>query len=216
VLARPHRVRPLLESLLASQEDTELRPVFIASPGDQPEIDAVRETGAELMIVDWEPGSGDFARKHNALVRAVESDWYFVGADDLAFHPGWAEEALRVQAETEACVIGTNDLGNPTVRTGIHATHMLICRDYLKCNPVVDAPGLLFCEEYDHACCDNELVETAQWRGTYAHAHDSVVEHLHPFWGKSARDLTYDKGLARSMEDRTLYSSRRHLWTRVS
>ncbi len=212
VLNRPANAASTAESAAASAANIRLHLLFIVSPGDEEELAAVRETGADYLVVPWEAGPGDFARKHNYAIRKTSERFYFVGADDLLFHPGWAEHALAVQQETQACVIGTNDLGNPTVKAGQHATHMLVHRGYLKCNPVADAPGQLFCELYDHACCDNELVETARARGTFAFAAASRVEHLHPFWGKAVTDATYEKGLARSAQDRALLNSRRRLW----
>ena len=215
VLGRPARVAPLLESLLGSLAAVPLRPLFLVSPGDDAELDAVLATGVEHIVVPWEPGLADFARKHNLGFRATQDEWYFVGADDLRFHPGWADRALDVAAETDACVVGTNDLGNAEVRAGRHATHMLVNRDYLACEPVVGRPGEVLCELYGHECCDNELVETAMARGTYAHADDSIVEHLHPFWGKGDEDATYRKGRETSGADRNLLQSRRPLWRRL-
>lgn len=60
--------------------------------------------------------------------------------------------------------------------------------------------------------CDTEFVETAQARRTYAHAHEALVEHLHPNWRKGKDDPTYRRGQASLDADRALFYSRRHLW----
>jgi len=44
---------------------------------------------------------------------------------------------------------------------------------------------LLYHTGYWHEGCDVEFAATARSRGTYAFAADSIVEHLHPLWGKA-------------------------------
>jgi hypothetical protein len=210
VLGRPHRVEPLLESLAAATSVPYVA-VFVCSPGDDEELAAVRAAAApavSLLVADRPAGPGDFAFKTNLAYRWTEEPWLFTGADDLRFHPGWAEEALRVAAETGARVVGTNDLGNPTVMSGRHATHSLVARSYADGLGTLDGPGAVLCEQYDHQYVDTELVVTAQTRGEWAFADRSHVEHLHPFWGKGRMDATYERGLAGGRADRALFMSR--------
>lgn len=211
VLARPERVALVAASLRASVVHARLHPLFIASPDDSEELSALEEAGEDYLRVGWDPGPGDFARKHNLAIQRSGTAWYFIGADDLDFHYGWAELALAEWVRTGACVIGTNDLGNRLTASGAHATHMLVHRDYLECG-TVDEPGVLLHEGYDHTYVDNEFVETARSRGTYAHADDAIVEHLHPFWGKAPQDTTYQRGRAGSSADARLFAQRRRLW----
>lgn len=219
VLRRPHRVQPLLDSLTASEREHDLVPLFIANRSDQAQRDAVRDADPddlplELVVVPWQPGRGDYARKMNrGWKRALElgCDWALLAADDLHFRPGWAEAALDVAELTEACVIGTNDLGNRKVMRGEHATHPLVHRDYAECG-TIDDPTRLVHEGYWHNWVDTELVGTAHARGTFAPALDSVVEHLHHLWGKAQDDDVYAIGRAHYEDDRRLYESRRPLW----
>lgn len=211
VLARPERVQAVADSLRASVLHARLHPLFIASPGDAEELSALERAGEDYLVAGWEPGPGDFARKHNHAIRRCSTEWYFIGADDLTFHRGWAELALATWIRTGACVIGTNDLGNRLTASGLHATHLLVHRDYLECG-TVDEPGLLLHEGYDHTYVDNEFVETARARGTYAHAEDSIVEHLHPLWGKAQQDTTYQRGREGASADARLFQKRRPLW----
>lgn len=212
VLERPHRVEPLVDSLAAAQHpDVPAHAVFICSPGDLEEIDAVELAGARLLVADWEPGRGDYAKKMNHAWRHTGDEWVFFAADDVVFRAGWLEAALAAHEATGACVIGTNDLGNAKVMAGRHSTHTLVHRDYQECGTIDDGTVILH-EGYWHNWVDNELVETAEWRGTFAAAPDSHVEHLHPFWHKARPDDTYARGQEHYTEDRNLFQQRRRLW----
>lgn len=215
VLGRPDRVGPLIDSLTVSEDpEAPATPYFVCSPGDTAEIAAVEESGAELLVVDWRPGRGDYAKKMNYAWRATVEEWVFLGADDLVFRPGWLAACFRVYGETDACVIGTNDLGNRSVVAGTHSTHTLVRREYEECG-TIDDPTVILHEGYWHQYVDNEFVETAKWRATFASASDAHVEHLHPFWGKGRMDATYakatDAGHAR--DDKQTFDLRRRLWT---
>lgn len=216
VLARPHRVAPLLASLERSTlneraDGWSISPVFICSMGDEPEIAAVRAAGyAPFLLHD--PGYCEYARKINLAVELTKTDWVLTGADDLEFHAGWLRAAINMHIQTGALVVGTNDKANPTVIAGRHATHSLVHRDYVKFG-TIDEPGKLLHAGYDHNAVDVEFCETAQARGTWAFARHSVIAHLHPTFKRDVRrDATYIKGLRYGREDRMLLNSRRHLW----
>lgn len=208
VLNRPGRVAPLVESLTASQEDTTLRAVFVCSPRDRKEQEAVEATDARLLITPWVPGHGDYAKKINYAFRHTTEEWVFLAADDLCFCPGWADKALAHHGH----VIGTNDLGNSRVTAGDHATHNLVSRRYIVELGVVDRPGDVLHEGYWHNFCDDELVGTARARGVWKFARDSWVEHLHPHWGKADPDDTYKRGQMNFEADRQLFRARQRLW----
>jgi hypothetical protein len=210
VLGRPHRVEPLLESLIQSQGRAVIRPLFIVSPNDVDEIRAVAASGADFEVVPWDPGPGDFARKINYGMISTLDPWIFTGADDLKFHAGWADAAIACAGDSYG-VVGTNDLGNATVMRGDHATHLLIRREYAIAG-TIDEPAKIFHEGYDHQWVDAELVATAKARGQWVFCRGSIVEHLHPFWGKAERDATYEKALAHGAADRVLFNRRSRLW----
>jgi hypothetical protein len=217
VLARPERVEPLLASLRASAREVELRPLFIVSPGDDAELAALQEAGAYYVFALWECGAGDYARKINfgaGLACDDGADWIFTGADDLCFCVGWADEAVREGVRHGKAFVGTNDLGNALVRAGRHSTHSLVRVDYLDAG-TIDEPGKLLHEGYDHQYVDTEAVGTAMFRDEWVFARGSVVEHLHPFWGKSSEDGTYRKALRAGEADMRLFQSRQHLWARA-
>lgn len=211
VLDRPHRVAPLIESLAAANHPQfRARPLFVCSPSDRKEIAAVRKAGETPLIVDWEPGQGDYARKCNLAFEKTSEEWVLLAADDIAFHPGWLQEAMLISEQFHPCVIGTNDLGNPRVTSGTHSVYTMVHRDYAECG-TVDGDTLLH-EGYWHNYVDDEFVQTAIFRETYMASRRSFVEHLHPHWKKAENDATYERGQEHFEDDRKLYQSRCRLW----
>lgn len=212
-LSRPDNAQPVIDSLAAATS-TSFRAVFLCSPADLAQIKAAHRTGADVMVMDWPPGRGDFAKKINAGYTATSEPWVFQAADDVVFHPGWDTAALAAASGRRPYgVVGTNDLHNPAVLRGRHSTHTLFSRRYIDRfgSGTVDGTGIVFCELYDHQLVDNEFVETAVRRGQFVFARDSIVEHHHPHWGLASMDRTYDKALRETVEDRTLFQERRRL-----
>lgn len=205
MLRRAHRVRPLLDSIRAT---CTARVLFCVTPEDLEVIDALGDE--ERVEVPWLP-SGDFARKFNTGVAVTSEPLVFMGADDLLFHPGWLEAAVAHLGDGVG-VVGTNDLGNPRVIRGQHATHCLITRDYIDQHGTIDEPGKALHEGYVHEYVDDELVGTAKRRGAWAFAGDSHVEHLHPHWGKCDTDELYDAQAERLAASRKLFRRRERLW----
>ena len=211
VLQRPQNAAKVYASVLAATPDAEI--LFVCSPGDRTEIEAVKATGANFIVTERRILRGDYPAKINLGYKMTTAPWIFTGADDLAFHPGWFAHALE-SALGGAKVIGTNDLGNPRVLAGEHATHFLVARDYAD-DPggAWGMPGTILCPYYWHERCDDELREVAQVRGVYTHAANSIVEHLHPNWGKAPTDSVYKTNqAARFKAGRELYARRSRLW----
>jgi len=215
VLRRPHNAAPLAESLAAATPEGAYRLLFVASPGDTAEHDACKATGADLLVIDRPVMPGDWARKINTAHRSSDEPILFLGADDLRFHPGWLESAESKLAEG-AQVVGTNDLGNARVMSGDHATHMLVTRAYVDEHGTIDEPGKVLHEGYPHEWVDDEMVATAKMRGVWAHATGSIVEHLHPNWGKAPMDPLYAAQRLRMAQGRLVFERRRHLWEQVT
>lgn len=222
VLSRPHRVIPLVDNIMYATEEG-YRILFITSAPDVDEQEAVEAATEMYSNVSWActnrpAGPGDYANKINigaAVGELVErpSEWIFTGADDLSFHPGWDSRAYEYMEQFPLDeipgVVGTNDLGNSTVMAGRHATHLLVSREYYRTRGASwNGPGSIYYEGYDHQYCDTELVAVAQQRNEWGFAKDSIVEHMHPFWGKGEQDATYEKGLAQGREDGKLFHQR--------
>lgn len=205
VLRRPHRVRPLLESIAAATIGP-YRVLFIPDPDDRPEIDAILDVDGEIIAAV----PGNYATKINRAVRVTAEPLLFLAADDLKFHPGWLENAVA-QLRPGIGVVGTNDLGSRRVMAGLHSTHSLVTRAYTRLG-TIDDPSRLLHEGYVHEYVDDEFIGTARARGAYAHAHHSRVEHLHPNWGKAPMDELYADQPHRMRASRHLFAARRALW----
>ena len=209
MLGRPHRVGPLLDSIDATAPAA--RVLFCVSPSDTAVHKAVDQAGRERITVPFHP-VGDYARKINAGYRHTREPLIFCGADDLLFHPGWYEVAVKHLGDGIG-VVGTNDLGSPRVMAGDHSTHSLVARDYANRLGTIDQRGQILHEGYPHEYVDDELVGTAKHRGAWAFAVDSHVEHLHPNWGKAPNDGLYAQQQMRMRRGAALYRQRRRLWT---
>lgn len=206
MLGRPHHVEPLVESIEAT---CDAHIVFMCSPDDTDVLTGVE--GFDHLIVDG-PYPGDYARKINIGFDATSEPLVFLGASDIRFHPGWFEAATAELAQGIG-VVGTNDLVSPRVMRGEHATHSLVTRAYGDEFGTIDEPGKILHEGYVHEFVDDELVCTAKYRGAWAFAEDSLVEHLHPNWGKAPSDDNYDRQAERMRLSRPLFLERSKLWT---
>lgn len=209
VLGRPHRVAPLLESIEEATPEPH-KVVFVVTRGDQAEVSAIVDSGVDWVVMRPQ-ARGDYARKINYAYELSEQPFLFCGADDLKFHPGWLSNALDKMTDGIG-VVGTNDLGNPRVLHGKHATHSLVSRAYADEYGTIDQPGKILHDGYWHEMVDDELVETAKKRKAWAFAKNSVVEHLHPFFDKAPTDRLYDQFPQRMIQGRAVYKSREHLW----
>jgi len=215
VLRRPANAEPQVLDIL-SATDCKIEIVFICTVGDTAEIDAVKAAARSYEQVRYMTISpskiGDYARKINFGVNETDSHYVFTGADDLHFHSNWFGAATAAYAATGCRVIGTQDLGNRRVLKGEHSTHSLVRRSYITDYGTIDEADKLLHEGYPHEFVDDEFVETARARGEFVFAHRSVVEHLHPLWGKAPTDDLYDAQHKRMAHGRRVYTKRRRLW----
>lgn len=202
VLHRPQNVATLMRSLRAS---TGLATAwFVCEPDDTEEQQAVLAEGGNVLE---EPGT--FAEKVNFAYHALTAPWLLLVGDDVRFRPGWLDSALDVATRYQADVIGTNDLLNPRVMRGEHATHPLIRREYIDAvGASWDGPGNVCHEGYRHWFVDDEIVCAARLRGTFQPALGSHVEHLHPIDGKTPLDDVYKLGQLHVAADKALFSRR--------
>ena len=203
VLRRPQNAAPFMRSLRAS---TGLATVYAIADDDDPETaEAWAAAGAQVIVGD----KVTFAKKFNLGYTKTSEPWLFLTGDDVKFHPGWLDHAQHVADILKADVVGTNDLGNARVMAGDHATHMLIRRSYVdEVGASWDGPGVATHEGYRHWYVDNELVDAAKMRGVWQMALGSVVEHLHPIWGKAENDEVYELGQSTTEADAKLFKSR--------
>lgn len=202
-LGRPQNADPFMTSLRAS---TGLATAYAVCDADDPQsVEAWSAAGAQVIV----DNAVTFARKVNLGYAKTSEPWLFLVGDDVRFHAAWLDHAQHVADVLQADVVGTNDLGNPRVMRGEHATHMLIRRSYVDAvGGSWDGPGVVAHEGYRHWSVDDELVTAAKQRGVWQMALGSVVEHNHPLWGKGKDDPTYRIGPAHAEADRALFESR--------
>ncbi len=202
VMRRPKNAEPFMKSLKASSEQAHA--YAIANVNDQPTIDAWEKAGAKVITTTFTT----FAEKVNFGYYSSDEPWLLLVGDDVHFHPGWLK-AAQSAGSAGASVIGTNDLVNPRVRKGQHTCHPLIRRSYIKEQGASwDGPGLVAHEGYGHWFVDDEIVTAAKQRGVWAMALDSVVEHLHPLFGKGKKDAVYELGISKAAADKRHFEER--------
>lgn len=216
----------LVESVALTVPEAEL--LFVASRDDvavweclldhQVPSEPMDHVRGWATFVDWPGGSqGDYARKINAGYRATERPFIFTGADDIVFRDGWYEKARALISETAhgVGVVGTVDGLNGRTIEGEHSTHTLVARWYADVGGCADEDHVIYHEGYHHEYVDDELCQTAMFRGAYAHSFDSLVEHVHWHTDEKLDDETYMRGRAHSRLSRRLYLYRRRMWGRA-
>ena len=213
VLQRPHRAVIVHQSIVASQQAHVLRPIFVVSYGDRKQLAAVKETGSDFIVLGEGRRSGDYARKINTAAALTEEPWLFTAADDLFFHPGWAEAAMTCARRKRVQVVGTNDMGRWSNRHRTPpSTHFLVARSYFELGGSVGETEMIFHTGYDHNYVDTEFLWTATARKQYEYCREAQVEHLHPVWRKGRRDEVYQLGQRQNRTDLNLYRQRERLW----
>jgi glycosyltransferase involved in cell wall biosynthesis len=204
-LARPHRIEPLLESL---ERSTTAPHTVIFGASDDATVEVLERLGTRYLR-DAGGLVGTYPKRINALFRATSEPYVLLGADDLEFHPGWFEAAMRAMNDVDG-VVGINDL------YASESVHFLVSRHYIDTlGGSMDEPGVVLHEGYHHWFCDDELRGTAQCRRRWAYAADAIVEHLHPGAAKAPNDKTYELGHASSEVGLEVFRSREHLWRRA-
>lgn len=188
---------------------------FVVEPDDTPSWQVASDLAAHDPQVRavLNRRAASYAGAANTAVASSDAPWWFAGADDLRFHPGWLDAALAV-ADDQFMVIGTNDLLNPYVRSGLHATHYLVDRRYTDTmgGTLDQGPGVAFWEGYHHQWTDTEFIGVAKARVRFRPCLESIVEHRHFTVGKSKRDETYDRAYAELAADRERYRERKQAW----
>ena len=206
-LQRAHRIASLVGNIREATAGAYCI-VFIILGDDEPTRAAVEAVGEQCLI---NTGSPTYAGAINAAYHATNEPFFFCGADDLRFYPGWLTHALAAMTDGIG-VVGVNDLAYVDALQGEIAPHFLVRRRYIeRYSGVVDQPDTVL-SAYDHNFTDTEFVGTARARRMYRYCPEAIVEHLHPLWGKAEDDPIYAKGRRQYEEDTQRYTRRRPLW----
>lgn len=201
VLGRPGRVKPTLDAFNTTVPGA--RVLFLASPGDTEELQALESVDADMTFV-----AGGYSNKIRAGVYITKQSLIFTASDDVMPQHNWFENA-REHLKDGIEVVGVNDLLRRPHRPQ-HATHFLMTRAYAE-QPTIDGKPGPFSSAYAHNFCDDELIATAVKRGVYAYAPESRVAHRHPMGG-APDDDTYRLGRSRFKQDKRIFEKRSKLW----
>ena len=181
---------------------------FIVEKRDKDSIKVLKDNNLPYFI---NKRSRNYAGAINTAYFKTKEKYFFCGADDLDFKPGWLEKCLKKMVDPIK-VVGTNDLHNRDVLHARHATHYLVSREYAKKRSgVFDKKNLVLPENYFHNLTDREFIEVAKLRNVFTPCMEAVVEHLHWAWGLSTKDETYKKQDGSFDSDAKLYQKRRSL-----
>jgi hypothetical protein len=162
VLHRPEHAVPFMASLRASTGLA--RAYAVCDPEDSEALAAWDAAGATVLAdpaIRDRPGT--FAEKVNFGYAKTGEPWLFLVGSDVRFHPAWLDHAAAIAGDRYH-VVGTNDLGNPRVTSGEHATHLLVRRSYVdEVGASWDGPGVVCHEGYAHWFCNPP--EAPIWMG---------------------------------------------------
>ena len=211
VLGRPHLAKPFMESLQANTPKGKVQVYAICEQDRMEDFEAWDEAGALTLIGPLHT----FAEKVDAGYASTSEPLVLLLGSDVIFRPWWYETLMKV-ADKGFGLVATNDLGNPRVMAGTHATHPLISRRYIEEKGASwDGPGTIVHTGYRHQNVDDEWTTKARLDGEFAFARKSIVEHCHPFWDKAEMDWVYEKGQESADADRALFLSRLKKYTNL-
>lgn len=152
-----------------------------------------------------------YAEAVNLIYSKLTQPFFFLASDDVVFYPNWDFEIMKVMNE-DWDVVGTNDLHNPEVLAGVHATHFLVRKEYIENTGGTIDKSYPVLYNYRHNYCDTEFIETAKVRGAFTPCLTSIVEHIHWAWGLAQVDPVYEKGRLANPQDYATFASRKNLW----
>ncbi len=136
--------------------------------------------------------------KWNMGIAYADADWLVTGADDVIWHDGWLDAALKTENKG---FIGLNDMHTPQDQ---YCTHYMVTRQFAK----EHLGGVLQIPAYKSWYSDVEVCVRAKQAGAYVYAPDAIVEHVHPQDGKTPTDEIYERGAKYQAEDLVTFSYR--------
>jgi glycosyltransferase involved in cell wall biosynthesis len=210
---RPQRAAELVEDIRVATT-ANYRIYFVVEKHDPETIAAVGRLDAEAII---NPGEPTYASCINSAYAQTKEPYFFTGADDIHFHPGWLSEALKWMSDPKIGIVGTAD---PLHDSRDHSTHSLVRRKYIQQHSgCLDRPNTVL-YPYWHGWTDHEFLGIAKSRGAYHYCKKSLVDHHHPGWdwfgrvdsGDEKFDATYAKGNRNHRQDTRKFLQRCRQW----
>lgn len=129
------------------------------------------------------------------------AEWVVLGADDVVWKEGWLQTALDTARERGAALVGLHDGHDPHRKYG---PHYIARVDFLE----EHMGGVMSVPHYGSWGSDYEVSARADRAGLYASAPGTPINHLHPVWGLSERDDTYNAAWHKHEADRVLRQKR--------
>jgi hypothetical protein len=205
---RPQNLTELILSLEATATNNEEMKIYFMAAEDDPSLRVIDQFGyMDQTFVDDPNRDMRYVTRIQYMYENSDNDWFLTGSDDIIFHNQWLR-TVSVYFDTKYSVIGFNDLCNPALK----GTNFAIRRSYIDFSSgVIDEPNRVFCGDYFHNFCDNELVETAESREVFIQC-DGIIEHMHPMVNKAEWDDGYEWAKNHVAEDMLTYNQRKHLW----
>jgi len=204
-IGRAEKLLRCIEQLYRVTDDFEC--VVVVEDEDKQTTDAMQEAKGKysgLVVVNNARRRG-CVYCWNLGAKHASGDAFIPCADDVWFHEGWKEAALKALEKLNWS--GLVGLNNGTGRTHKYFDDFyLATRDYC----VDYQGGVLCCPHYKYICTDKEACLVAQRNNKYTYAEDAVLEHLHWRFGKSELDETYQlkTRYGDSKNDEKIYSMR--------
>jgi hypothetical protein len=210
---RPHNAERFMKSLRETLPVQHDAAVFaLAAHGDEDTGQAWYLFGAEVVYGDDESFPKKAQDFYDEIVESADRPEYILLiGDDVRFIGGWYEAFIKAaEGSPAAGLISTNDMGNPYVTSGSHATHPIFRVTYIeKQGASWDGPGTICHTGYRHSWVDEEWSTKAKHDGAFLYAPNCKIEHLHPTWNKGQQDETYAIARQYLLDDHDLYQ-RRH------
>ena len=213
---RAERLGRCLRKLIVTSRPHHLE-ICVVVDNDMNSCDAVMDAVARGSLPPEDAGRVRLALKHNVdyvgnsaawnqalSMVSSEASYMVFAADDLIWHEGWLDEALRVMLTTfdeRGGLVGFNDGhwdGNEL------STHYIMSRWFVE-NVM---GGKVAWEGYKHSFNDVEANGRAKKAGRFAWAPGAVVEHEHWTFGTREQDETDRRFLSGWAASQQLYADR--------
>lgn len=182
--------------------------VYLALPRDDKATlkvaGGLEEELAPINVVLRNPDTTAVEGWNAAFVTAYQdgAEWFVLGADDIRWHEGWLENALKAAAKSGAQVVGLHD-GHTNLNH--YGAHYMVHREFTE----KELGGVFIPPVYGSWWFDREVCEKAAGLGLYVPCWEALAEHLHPDWKAAEMDATYKKAWPLHDIDRTVYEARK-------
>jgi hypothetical protein len=194
-----------LQALVADIHATTTTPHRVYLVMEDWDTDSI-DVADQLDTVDVIGTFGSNAAAVNGGYRASTEPFMAIVNDDCRFIEDWDTAALAHMSDT-IHIVGINQ-GN-----GVCTSFSMARRSYIQEHSgVFDQPDTLY-HEYVSQFPDTEFAEYARARGVWEDAPESLIEHMHWTFGKSAMDANYEKAQATFGVDQPVFEERRRQWT---